>query len=171
MTFRAPGIIVEGLSKVVTTAPVKWTILSRIAVAMALLLPAEMRIANIGAWCSAADEAGQNAVGDTICQAFSLLEVVCAFSYLVGGLTRLFALPAMAILAIKALSGLLSLWPDLRIPGILARGDWAYGAAHIGALTMVMDLIELGSGLWSVDYLLSVRNLTTNDGPTNQEIP
>jgi hypothetical protein len=107
----------------------------------------------------------------SLCFALSLIELACAFSYVVGGLTRLFSLLTMAILSLKALSGLLSLWPDLSIPGIVARGDWAFGAAYLGALTLVKDLSERGSGLWSVDYLLSARFPTKSDCPTFKEVP
>lgn len=158
------------LAKLAATAPIRWTILSRAAVAAALLLPTGMRLVDICAACSAADTTRAGDWAGWLCFALSLLEVACAFSYGVGGMTRLFAFPAMAILSLKALSGLLSLWPELSIPGLVACGDWVFAAAHLGALTLVMDLNELGSGLWSIDHLLSVRWSTPNRRPARKDI-
>ena len=131
-----------------------WLILTRIAVAVALLYPADTRVALLLVVCPLHEcSAGSEAV----LGALTVIEWLCVISLAAGVLTRSFAIPAMVLLVIKAASGFAATGGEqvaaLVEHFLYARGSWTFAAMHLGALVLAWDLRVAGSGPWSIDSL------------------
>lgn len=81
-------------------------------------------------------------------------------SFATGSLLRLFALPTIAFLALRAFSHLaasLAGSGSVLLSFLKADGDWISGVMYLGAILVAADLLVWGSGAWSVDSILQKR--------------
>ena len=147
-------------ASLLASEPLNWMLGGRIAVALALLYPLESRMAHLLSACPS-DAMVCPAASTPIQILLTFLELLCASSFAAGAFTRVFAFPAMVLLAVKAVSDLAAS-ANAELSATIDRfvhpsGDWAFAAMHLGALSLAWDLRRVGSGRWSVDRWLFSR--------------
>lgn len=141
--------LLQRCAQLVGTGHFIWPLGARIAAALVLLIPEASRLSNVLDLCSSAP---------CPIQATLLLhiEVVLAASLLAGAFMRVAAIPAMVLLAVKALSSFAAEGWVIAVLSDLIRpsGDWAFGVGQIGAIVLLRDVVRVGAGRCSVDFYL-----------------
>src|SRR5713101_2300170 len=94
-----------GLREIVRTLPTKWIIGSRLTVALALLFPTVGGIQSLLSFCqSGANQIATHLPQHFLCAALGIAEGLCVLSFVSGSLLRVFAVPTIAFLGLRALS-------------------------------------------------------------------
>jgi uncharacterized membrane protein YphA (DoxX/SURF4 family) len=87
-----------------------------------------------------------------------VIEIIAGVSFIAGVGIRLAACPAVLVFGLRAVSNaaVWSEWLRHVTTGLIApHGNWGYGALYLGTALLADDLINTGSGRWSIDYWLS----------------
>lgn len=163
----------SGLLAVVNTAVnsegPQWVVPTRLAVGVLLLFPVDGSIQQLFTFYhvdKSASSFGVVAAG-MILRAVEILAGLC---FVAGLGTRLAGYPTVAIFAVRAVANSANSLASLREVVdslVVPHGDWGYGAMYLAVALLLSELLNAGSGRWSVDRWLS-RKFGAVDEPNRE---
>lgn len=94
-----------------------------------------------------------------LCSGIGLAEVILGGALIAGLFVRVTGWLAVADFGVRAVAGFAASFAGegSTVAGIASYGDWAWGAAYLGAVTLLFDTIGVGGGRLSVDRLIYER--------------
>jgi uncharacterized membrane protein YphA (DoxX/SURF4 family) len=144
------------LLAVIDTRGARWVVPTRLTFGMLLLFPLDGGIQHL---LAATQPAVQPAwFGAALGTLPRIIEIIAGISFIAGLGIRVTASPAVVILALRALANAAGSFASLRNVTdsiIVPHGNWAYGALYLATALLLGDLLQTGSGGWSVDYWLT----------------
>jgi hypothetical protein len=125
------------LQSITRTADVSWVTPTRLVMGLLLASPIGGGIDEILAWCiPAISHSVQSGFAISSCAVIRGVEMLCAASFLLGLLMRIFAVPAVVLWALHAVANIGNSTP-LKGPllGLIKlQGDWQFGVVYIDGL-------------------------------------
>lgn len=94
-----------------------------------------------------------------VCSGIGLAEVILGGSLLAGLLVRVTGWLAVADFSVRAAAGFAASFArdGSTVAGIEPYGDWAWGAAYLGTVMLLYDIVGVGGGKLSVDRFIYER--------------
>jgi hypothetical protein len=148
-----------GLLAAVNTEGPQWVVPTRLVVGMLLLFPVDGSIQQLFTFYYGDQSAlsfGAAAAGMLL----RAVEILAGMSFVAGLGIRLAGYPTVALFAMRALANSANSFTWLRDvvnSVIVPHGDWGYGAMYFAVALLLSELLDAGSGRWSVDYWLSKK--------------
>lgn len=146
------------LLSLVQTSNKRWMLPGRILIGAVLIAPIGGPLAEITSFCGYPDASSD-------CGYLLWGEKLVGISFVAGCLVRLLSPVAIAAFALHAVSnfGADAGLPQPLLGFLTLGGDFVYGAAYLGVITLVIDIAEAGAGAGSIDQAIT-RKLVPEDG-------
>ncbi|WP_157080993.1 hypothetical protein [Novosphingobium naphthalenivorans] len=127
---------------------------SRMLIGLMLVIPYGKRLPELLTVCDCGPACGQSV--RILCAGIGVAEIVLGGSLIVGALVRLAGWLAVADFGARALAGFAASFvgEGSTVAGIEAYGDWVWGAVYLGAVTLLLDIIGVGGGKFSLDRVI-----------------
>jgi putative oxidoreductase len=140
----------------VNTNRAQWIVPPRLALGMLLVFPIDGNIEQLFAFHHADPSTWSFvAVAGVISRT---IEVFAGMSFIGGCGIRLAVYPIIVLFALRAIANFANSSTGLRGVAsvvVVPHGDWRYGAMYLAVALLLGDLLDTGSGDWSVDYWLA----------------
>lgn len=146
------------LIAVVQTQGQKWSVPGRLVIGLLLLFPVGGGIQHVLTFFAATDASNGIAFHGGLLLRGG--EIAVGGCFVLGALLRAAAVPALLIFLLRSFANFANSYPWLggAISAVVVpHGDWAFGAIYVGSITLLLDLLCVGSGRWSIDFWLSKR--------------
>jgi putative oxidoreductase len=149
----------SGWLAAVNTEGPQWVVPTRLAVGVLLLFPVDGSIQQLFTFY----HVDKSALSFSVAAAGVLLravEILAGMSFVAGLGTRLAGYPTVAIFAVRAVANSANSFAWLRDvvnSVIVPHGDWGFAAMYLAVALLLSELLDTGSGRWSVDHWLSKK--------------
>ncbi len=145
------------LRRLLRTQAVYWIIPARLTIGFALLWPLNGSAPYFDAYCHAIFTP---LVADAGCHSLRFLEVLSGCVIIFGLVTRPACFVAVSFFLARVAGNVYASWfssESLLPPSSGFRDNWIDGVAYLAGVAIILDLLAVGGGKWSLDRWISQR--------------
>ena len=144
----------EAVLSLTKTDATWWHMPSRMLIGVMLVVPYGRYLPELLSVCDCGAACGQSLA--VLCAGIRLAEIILGGSLICGLFVRIGGWLAVADFAARALAGFAASFAGegSTVAGIESYGDWVWGAVYLAAVTLLLDIIGIGGGRFSVDHLI-----------------